>query len=324
MTQTPIDIMVYKAADVVGTVGAALGAPISFADELVLDDVYQLARHAERIPLSLVFGDGDGDGVLMRTDHQGQRIYLDSCLTLMTPTGDTIEALILVGVVDTVVDGVYLLPLGTMGAHDEYRLIGVARHTATRRFAQMGCGAFASGTRITLHDGRLCKVDDLTPGDQILTRDHGAQPLRWVGKTTLRASGSFAPVVITRDSLHNAADLVVRADHRLFVYQRRDDLGAGRAEVLIRARHLINDDTVYQRSGGFVDYYQLVLAAHHLIYAEGICVESQRVDALSRPALPSDAGLPDHPQARMLDYEFDVTLIAPAKTAQLLRKASAG
>lgn len=320
MTQVPITLSVYHAADFVGTGGAATGLPVSFADELVLDDVYRLTRQGRMIPLALM--SGDSDGLLWSADQPAQRVHLDSCLTLMTSAGATVEALILVAVSDGLVDAVYLLPLGQLDTQADYRLIGVARHTATRRFAQMGCGAFASGTRITLHDGRLCPVEALTPGDRVLTRDHGAHPLRWVGKTTLRASGSFAPVVISRGSLHNAADLVVRADHRLFVYQRRDALGAGRAEVLIRARHLIDGDTVYRRSGGFVDSYQLVLDAHHLIYAEGICVESQRVDAVSRPALPTDTPLPDHPPTRVLDYEVNADLVAPGQAVSILRAAS--
>lgn len=320
MTQVPMTVSVYHAADIIGAGGAALGLPMSFADELVLDDTYRLTRHSRMMPISLAL---EG-GVLLDTEQPELRIYLDSCLTLMTPASDIIEALILVAVRDRLVDAVYVLPLGGLDAQVDYRLISVARHTVTRRFAQMGCGAFASGTRITLHDGRLCPVEALAPGDRVLTRDHGAHPLRWVGKTTLRASGSFAPVVITKGALHNAADLVVRADHRLFVYQRRDDLGAGRAEVLIRARYLVDGDSVYQRNGGFVDYYQLVLDAHHLIYAEGICVESQRVDAISRPALPDDAALPDHSPTRLLDYEIDARLITPGKAAHLLRKAASG
>lgn len=320
MTETPTCIDVYRASDLVVTNGVARGEPMSFADELALDDVYQLASGSDLMPLTLVTR--PGQNVLSRSDRPGSVVHLDCCITLMTPEGTTKETLILVEVAeDTVVD-VHVLPLAPLRPQMDYRLVGVERHIATRRFAQAGCGSFASGTRITMGDGRLVPVEDLTRGDLILTRDNGKQPLRWIGKTTLRASGSFAPVVIAKGALHNEADLVVRADHRLFVYQRADHLGAGRAEVLIRARHLINNETVFRRPGGFIDYYQLVFDAHDIIYAEGISAESQRVDAASRPALADTAQVSDHPPARLLDYEVATNLIAPAKAAALLHKAS--
>ena len=59
-----------------------------------------------------------------------------------------------------------------------------------------------------------------------------------------------------KGALHNENDLVLRPDHRLFVYQRKDHMGAGRAEVLIKARHLVDDESVTRRRGGFIDYFQ--------------------------------------------------------------------
>jgi hypothetical protein len=49
--------------------------------------------------------------------------------------------------------------------------------------------------------------------------------------------GEFAPIVITKGALHNENDLPVSPDHRLFVCQREDKLGAGRSEVLVKVRH---------------------------------------------------------------------------------------
>lgn len=320
MTEKPMVIAPYKATDLIATDGVALGEPISFADELVLDDVYQLTPHSQPLQLEL-HPQGDST-VFARPDRPGNTVHMDCCLTLMTPTGATIEALILVDVADGMAEGVYLLPLGVLESQMDYRLVGIERQTATRRLALAGCGAFASGTRISLADGRLCPVERLNCGDLVLTRDRGPQPLRWTAKTTLRATGSFAPVVISKGTLHNDADLVVRADHKIFVYQRADHLGTGRAEVLIRARQLIDDVTVYRRTGGFIDYYQLVLDAHDLVYAEGICAETQRIDAISRPGMPEGARLPDHPPNRLTEYEVAANLIAPSHAAALLRKAS--
>lgn len=320
MSVGSVSVTVYNAACLVATTGVARGEPISFADELLLDDVYQLASGSAACNLDLL--SRPRDAAFDRADRPGHLVHIDCCLTLMSPDGGTTEALIVVEVAKTGVAEVFVLPLAPLVPQVAYRLVGIERHIATQRFAQAGCGAFAAGTRITRADGQLCPIENLRRGDMIRTRDAGRQPLRWIGKTTLRAIGTFAPVVIRAGTLHNAADLVVRADHRLFIYQRTDAVGAGRAEVLIRARHLVNDTTVYRRTGGFIDYYQLVFDSHHIIYAEGISAESQRVDAATRPALPNGVPLPDHPPGRLGEYEVAATLVAPATAAALLHRAT--
>ncbi len=314
-----LTIDVFTAEDFVATDGVTLGEPLSFADELVLDDVYQLRSRRAMQPLDLV----TIDNRLHRTSDPGNMVHLDCCITLMAPDGSTHEALILVEVAGDVADAIFVLPLGELTPAVDYRLVGVERHAATRRFAEAASGSFARGTHIVMGDGEMREIETLEVGDMVLTRDAGKQPIRWIGQATLRATGSFAPVVITKGALHNENDLVVRPDHRLFVYQREDHLGAGRAEVLIKARHLINDSTVIRRSGGFVDYFQLVFDDHHIIYAEGISAESHLIDPRTRAALPQDVTRADHDHKPHLDYEVQAHLIPPAKAAALLRKASA-
>ncbi|WP_296428403.1 Hint domain-containing protein [Yoonia sp.] len=320
MDPEPLIIEVFRADDMLATDGVALGEPISFADELVMDDVYQVSPRGRTLSLPLI--KSTVDGVLQRTDNAAHVVHLDCCLTLMAPDGRTHEALILVEVADDTVVDVYVLPLGQLQPAVDYRLVGLERHTATRRFAEAACGAFAKGTHITMADGQMRLIETLQPGDLVLTRDQGKQPIRWIGKATLRASGAFAPVVITKGALHNENDLVLRAEHRLFVYQRADHLGAGRAEVLVKARHLVDGDTVVCREGGFVEYFQLVFDAHHIIFAEGISAESQLVNAGTRAGLPADAPQHDHAQGTHMRYDVQDHLIDPTNAAALLRAAS--
>ena len=122
----------------------------------------------------------------------------------------------------------------------------------------------------------------------MLTRDEGVQELRWIGQTTSRAVGRMAPVLIRAGVLNNAADLVVSPDHRLMVYQRHDELGAGSPELLVRARDLVNGSDVVVQDGGFVDYFQLLFDRHHIVYAEGIAAESLFLDSMTQPALPDE------------------------------------
>ncbi|MEJ8560953.1 Hint domain-containing protein [Yoonia sp. GPGPB17] len=264
----------------------------------------------------------DETGLKQATGNRNT-VHLDSCLTMMAPDGSTHEALILVEIEDHGVADIFLLPLGELLPSVDYRLVGIERHTATRRFAEAASGSFARGTRITMGDGQMRPIETLAAGDMVLTRDAGRQPIRHIGLATLRASGRFAPVVITKGALHNDRDLVVRPDHRLFIYQREDHLGAGRAEVLIKARHLVDHTTVLRRHGGFVDYFQLIFDDHHIIYAEGIGAESHLIGPHTRHAFSAGETSPDHAHRPHLDYEVKTSLIPTAQAASLLRNASA-
>jgi hypothetical protein len=238
----------------------------------------------------------------------------------MAPDGTTHDALVLVEESGGLAVAIYLMALGDIVPDRRYRLVGVARETATRRFAEAAAGSFVRGTRITMADGQMRPVETLSPGDLVLTRDAGKQPLRHVAQATMRATGRFAPVVITKGALHNDADLVLRPDHRIFVYQRSDLLETGHAEVLIRARQLVDDVTVLRRRGGYVDYFQLVFDDHHIIYAEGIAAESHLIDANTQHAMPAGAAL--HRHRPHMDYEVRDSLIDPVTAAALLRRAS--
>lgn len=319
---TSQSLPVHLARDFVVTEGVAEGDAISFADELVMDDVYQLLPDARRGRLGLDIG-ADGFTVDPRTElgRPGNRLHLDSCLTFMARDGSTCEVLVLVEVEDGGVAEVYLLPLAPLAPHIGYRLVGADRHAATTRLAEVACVSFTRGTHITMASGAQVPIQDLRPGDRVLTRDDGPQEVRWIGQTTLRATGAFAPVVIRKGALHNENDLIVSPDHRIFVYQRQDHLGAGRAEVLVKVRHLINGTSVVQQDGGFVEYYQLLFDDHQIIYAEGIAAESLLIDPRTRPALPEGLG-GAHAPRRHLAYEVQESLLSGTDAVDLLRRAS--
>lgn len=323
-------VAVLRSDDFRVSEGVAEGEGITFADELVLDDVYQLSSAAKRVPLSLGLRDGENGFIIDESTAIGTArniVYLDSCLTLMGDDSTTYEVLVLVEVSDGALEETFLLPLANLESHANYRLVGVDRDAAATRFAEVACVSFTRGTHITLASGKQCPIEDLQVGDKVLTRDDGAQAVRWIGQTTLRAVGEFAPVVITKGALHNENDLLVSPDHRLFVYQRRDKLQAGRSEVLVKVRHLINDTTVYRRDGGFVDYFQLLFDDHQIIYAEGIAAESLLIDPRTRAALPDDVraanGTRDrHAHRPHLDYEMQENNLPKEDLIEVLRKAS--
>lgn len=322
---------VYRGAEFSVSSGVAEGEGISFADDLVMDDIYQLAPGARRGQL-LIHLQPDGKGYFVSQGSPrgtvGNAVYLDCCVTLMAPDSTTYEALVLVETEGSMAVDTHLLPLATLVPRTDYQLVGLDRHAATARFAEVACVSFTRGTHITMASGEQRRIEDLAPSDRVLTRDDGPQEIRWIGQTTLRAVGAFAPVVIAKGTLHNENDLVVSPDHRVFVYQRQDKLGIGRHEALVKVRHLINGDTVYQRDGGFVDYFQLLFDDHQIIYAEGIAAESLLIDPRTRQAVPDDIGRrvsgnrSGHRHRPHLDYEVQESLLSQPDAAGLLRRAS--
>ena len=324
-------IPVLEASDFRVVNGANLGDALSVADELDLDDVYEMAAQAQTARLDLIM-QGEGPFIIGEASELGRpgaQVHLDCALTLMAATGGITEMLVFVEVDDAGhVAQVYGMPLARIVPRTGYALVGITRDGALHKFAQAACVAFTAGTHVTMASGAQIPVEALQPGDMVLTRDDGPCPVRWIGHSTIRAVGDFAPVRIAAGTLHNENDLLVSPDHRLLIYQRSDALGAGRHEVLVRACHLVNGDSVRRETGGFVDYFQILFDAHQIIYAEGIAAETLLVGPRTRAALPRDieAGLPvfgdDHAARPHLQFEISEALLTHPDAAGLLKRAS--
>lgn len=331
LNRTVEELPVLRAADFIVTEGVLRGEPISFADEIVMDDIYRLAPDATRAQLKIGLGPRLKSFRIREGSEIGQpgnSVHLDCAVTLMGEDGRTCEALIMVEVADAMAEAVYLLPIGTLSRQQSYRLVSVDRHAATRSFAQTACVSFGAGTLVTMADGTQTPVEDLTPGDLVLTRDSGPRPVRWIGRMTLRAQGSFAPVVIRQGVLGNGRDLMVSPDHRVLIYQRSDQIGAGRPDILVKVRHLVDNEQVLRRSGGYVDYVQLLFDSHEIIYAEGIAAESLLIGQRNRNALPAElAGSVTHISPDLgsrvgASYEVAENLLSKPDAVALLRQAS--
>ncbi len=324
-------VQVFRAAHVRATDGANMGDVLSFASELMLDDIYEITPEAETYRLSLVPTPShtfrvSEDTTIGEPDAQ---LFLDCALMFMSPDGNTQEAILIVEV-----DGqgdaadIYMLPLAPMLPHVEYRLVGVDTDTPLQKFAHVACVSFTRGTQITLASGEQRLIEDLAVGDRVLTRDDGVQPIRWIGQSTVRAVGEVAPILIAAGTLNNTGDLLVSPDHRLFIYQRSDEVGAGRSELLVKAKHLVNGETVRRQDGGHVDYFQLLFDSHQIIYAEGIAAESMLIDTRTKPVLPDDLAeamgdvIPGHSDLPHAGLDVNENLLKRPDMAALLRKAS--
>ena len=148
---------------------------------------------------------------------------------------------------------------------------------------------FTAGTRIlTPHGPR--PVEELRPGELVITADDGLQPIRWAGRRTVPAEGKLAPIRLRAGSAFgNSRDLLVSPQHRMLITGYRANLLFGESEVLAAAKHLIDGRDVIREPGGEVTYVHLLFDRHQVIFAEGAPSESfhpgtQGLDAVTGPA----------------------------------------
>lgn len=147
---------------------------------------------------------------------------------------------------------------------------------------------FGRGTRIETPYGPR-RIETLKVGDLVITRDHGPQPLRWIGSRGVEAKGDFAPIQIKSGVLGNTADLIVSPQHRMVLDGWRAEMLFGANEVFAAAKHLINDTTIVRREGGFVEYFHMMFDAHEVVFAESAASESFHPSDLSLTGVADEA-----------------------------------
>lgn len=154
-----------------------------------------------------------------------------------------------------------------------------------------GTVCFVAGTRLATPRG-LVAVEALRPGDMVHTLDHGPQPVRWVGVSTIAADEALAPVEFRPGALGNEAPLRVSPQHRMLVADARAELLFGEREVLVAAVHLVDGRRVVRCPPGTVSYCHVMFDAHEIVWAEGLRSESFYLSrqslALAPPAMKAE------------------------------------
>lgn len=141
---------------------------------------------------------------------------------------------------------------------------------------------FARGTMLEIPDG-LRTIEELRVGDLVVTKDNGAQPVRWIGSrtisaATLQAHPHLRPIRISAGALGSGtptADLVVSPQHRILVRSSIAQRMFGSTEVLVAAKQLVlldGIDIADDMQG--VEYFHVMFEQHEVVFANGAETES--------------------------------------------------
>lgn len=129
-------------------------------------------------------------------------------------------------------------------------------------------------------------IRDLRAGDNVVTRDHGLQPIRWISARTVPGTEKFAPVEIATSSLDGACrPLLVSPQHRVLVADRRAALLFGDSEVFMSAAHMVDGRLARRVAQETVTYVHMMFERHEVIYAQGAASESFHVADMGLAAL---------------------------------------
>ncbi|WP_245912947.1 Hint domain-containing protein [Litoreibacter ponti] len=168
----------------------------------------------------------------------------------------------------------------------EYRVITVPSEPDAVRVRSSDFGGdvicFTQGTRIRLPEGDA-PVENLNVGDWVQTKDDGPQEILWIGQRRMSGARLYAmpelrPVRLRAQALDTDvpdADLLVSPHHRILFSGHNAQALFNQPEVLVSARDLINDHSVYvDHSVKEVTYIHLLLSRHQVLWANGVQTES--------------------------------------------------
>ena len=155
--------------------------------------------------------------------------------------------------------------------------------TGTMTFQNIECviPCFTPGTLIATPKGER-PVEDLQPGDKVITRDNGIQEIRWVGQKALdwkalSANPHLQPVLIRAGSLGNGLperDMMVSPNHRILVANDRTALYFDEHEVLVAAKHVVNHKGIHTLDSIGTTYIHFMFDRHEVVLSNGAWTES--------------------------------------------------
>ena len=223
--------------------------------------------------ISITLNDVDNDGFI-RADGSDQ-VNGSNVTNVWVNDSVTIDGVTHVGTTFYTADGArYFTPNdGSVLTAGTATATSYVTNSTQMPVGDLGPPCFTAGTMIEAPDGEVL-IEELEVGDLVITKDHGPQPIRWIGRRIVSGRGEFAPVLFKAGALGNTRDLMVSPQHRMLLQDWRAELIFGEDEVLCAANKLLNDCTIRKAPCDSVEYIHLMFDTHEVIYAEGAPTES--------------------------------------------------
>jgi len=128
-------------------------------------------------------------------------------------------------------------------------------------------------------------VEDLRPGDMIVTRGNGLQPVKWVGARHVSARHLFdnshlRPVLIKKDTYGNGLpvrDTILSPNTRLPVDGAESGLFADVKDIMAPVKHLVDNMNVVQVEVTAANFVHVMFDEHEVIAINGIWTEVFKV-----------------------------------------------
>lgn len=140
---------------------------------------------------------------------------------------------------------------------------------------------FTPGTMIATETGEVL-VEDLRVGSAVVTRDNGIGRIRWIGRRhldgrELAQNQHLYPILIRAGAFGNGLpqrDMRLSPNHRVLVSSSQTALYFEDREVLVAAKHLVNNRGVYRVQTLGTTYIHFLLDQHEVVMSNGCWSES--------------------------------------------------
>ena len=190
---------------------------------------------------------------------------------------------------------------------------------------------FTPGTLIATAKGQV-RVEDLQPGDRVITRDNGLQEIAWVGQKSLTQKDFIArpelkPVLIKAGSLGEnmpERDIMVSPNHRMLIADKGASMYFDEPEVLAAAKHFVGKDGICHVDVSQTSYIHFMFERHEVVLSDGTWTESfypgdytidglgaeQRDEILALfPELETEVGMKGYRTARATLKKYEAKLL---------------
>jgi hypothetical protein len=211
------------------------------------DDTFQLVELGETV--------GAGAGIFVRGDEGGET------------TGDVLN----LGTLGNRNDIIYSNTNDALGGLSGTLVLDDGTLLTFENIEKIIC--FTPGTMIDTPFGTRA-VETLKAGDLVMTRDAGAQPLKWVGARTMPCTPDTAPILFEDGALEGqTAPLMVSPQHKMLISHFAAELLFGQDEVFCSAKHMLGPK-VKRIARKMVTYVHIMFETHQVITANGVETES--------------------------------------------------